>query len=153
MQKTIIIIYIATLIFTNCTAKERVSEDIRVLSSDIVDVYDGDTFYVNLADSHHVFCERVGIRPRGFDTPEIRNSNRKLKEIAILAKEFLHQQLEGATVIELMNVRRGKYFRLVADVYVDGQNLADLLIKNKLAYAYDGKKKKTKQEQMEYYFG
>ena len=46
--------------------------------------------------------------------------------------------LKTAKVIELRNIQRGKYFRIVADVYVDDKNLADILIKNNLALPYDG---------------
>lgn len=33
---------------------------------------------------------------------------------------------------------RGKYFRIVADVYLDGKNLGDILVKEDHAVAYDG---------------
>ena len=35
-------------------------------------------------------------------------------------------------------MQKGKYFRIVADVYVDSVSLADVLIKNNLAIKYDG---------------
>jgi endonuclease YncB( thermonuclease family) len=35
-------------------------------------------------------------------------------------------------------MQRGKYFRIVADVYADNQSLADELIKNNLAVRYNG---------------
>ena len=34
-----------------------------------------------------------------------------------------------------------KYFRILADVKIDGKDVADTLIKNNLAYAYEGKTK------------
>ena len=40
-------------------------------------------------------------------------------------------------------MKRGKYFRLVADVYVVGVNLGGLLIKSKHAVRYKGKTKQT----------
>ena len=36
------------------------------------------------------------------------------------------------------NVKRGKYFRILADVYADGVSVADELIKNDFAVKYDG---------------
>ena len=36
---------------------------------------------------------------------------------------------------------RGKYFRIVADVYGDGRNLTKLLIRSGHAVKYDGGKK------------
>ena len=38
----------------------------------------------------------------------------------------------------LRNTKRGKYFRIVADVYVDNKNLTDILISSGLGVAYDG---------------
>ena len=40
-----------------------------------------------------------------------------------------------------MNMMRGKYFRIVADVYADGENLAEALIDTGIAVRYDGGKK------------
>ena len=44
----------------------------------------------------------------------------------------------GATQIELRNLARDKYFRILADVYVNGQLLADALKEKGLAKDYDG---------------
>ncbi|PIT99828.1 MAG: hypothetical protein COT74_08565 [Bdellovibrionales bacterium CG10_big_fil_rev_8_21_14_0_10_45_34] len=37
-----------------------------------------------------------------------------------------------------MNVSREKYFRILADVFVDGNSLSAHLMKMGLAYSYDG---------------
>jgi endonuclease YncB( thermonuclease family) len=41
-------------------------------------------------------------------------------------------------MIKLTNLQRGKYFRVVANVVVDGVSLERELLDNKLAYRYDG---------------
>ena len=41
--------------------------------------------------------------------------------------------LKDAERIDLKNMGRGKYFRIVADVYVDGGNLAETLIDSGMA--------------------
>ena len=46
--------------------------------------------------------------------------------------------LRNGKTIELKNLKRGKYFRVVADVYVDGVSLADRLIKAGHGRPYDG---------------
>ena len=46
--------------------------------------------------------------------------------------------LEQAHSITLKNVERGKYFRIVATVEADGQDVSDLLIQEGLAVPYDG---------------
>jgi len=38
-------------------------------------------------------------------------------------------------------MKRSKYFRIAADVYVDGESLADILIDSGMAIRYDGGKK------------
>ncbi len=40
--------------------------------------------------------------------------------------------------ITLKNVERGKYFRIVATVEADGQDVSDLLIQEGLAVPYEG---------------
>ena len=51
------------------------------------------------------------------------------------------QALRSAKAIELRNIERGKYFRILADVYTDGKSLAEGLIKSGHARAYDGGKR------------
>jgi|TARA_B100000809_G_scaffold249478_1_gene280885 endonuclease YncB( thermonuclease family) len=46
--------------------------------------------------------------------------------------------LNRANEITLHDIEREKYFRIVASVIVDGQNLSDLLLAKKLAVPYDG---------------
>ena len=52
--------------------------------------------------------------------------------------------LKDAEQITLKNMERGKYFRIAADVIVDGENLADQLIDAGVAVKYDGGKKTHK---------
>ncbi len=48
------------------------------------------------------------------------------------------ERLRTAQSITLKNVERGKYFRIVATVDADGQDVSDLLIQEGLAVPYDG---------------
>ena len=45
---------------------------------------------------------------------------------------------------DLREVERGKYFRLVAEVVADGENMSDLLLDLGLAWPYDGGKRESK---------
>jgi len=49
--------------------------------------------------------------------------------------------LKDAEQIVLRNMERGKYFRIAADVIVDGESLGDMLIEAGMAVRYDGGKK------------
>ena len=106
--------------------------------SEVTSIYDGDTFRANLAGYPEIIGYRIGVRINGIDTPEMRAQCQKEKNLALQAKQLTVTQLRGAKKIELRNMKRGKYFRIVADVYVDGQNLGEMLIKRSLAVPYDG---------------
>ena len=58
-----------------------------------------------------------------------------------MAKQYAVQVVRAAKLVELRNIKRGKYFRLLADVYADGKNLAEGLIESGHAIAYDGGKR------------
>ena len=54
------------------------------------------------------------------------------------AKEFTVTALMTAKKVELRSMKRDKYFRILADVYVDDKNLSKMLIDNNLALPYGG---------------
>lgn len=110
----------------------------NVVIKEIISVYDGDTFRVNIHDWPKIIGENTPIRIKGVDTPEIRTQCKVEKKLAQQAKLFTHNKLFNADIIELKNIERGKYFRLLADVYIDGENLASLLINAGYGYSYDG---------------
>ena len=107
----------------------------------IARVYDGDTFHCNLIQLPAALTDAIGIRVNGIDCPELRDKRPEIKRVAIAAREFTAAALAGAKTIELTNIKRGKYFRLVADVIVDGDNLTQKLIAAGLAKPYDGGKR------------
>ena len=57
-------------------------------------------------------------------------------------KKFVVNILSRAKKIELHNVEKGKYFRITADVIVDGKSIKNKLIRSKLVYPYYGGKKR-----------
>ena len=70
--------------------------------------------------------------------PEVRTKCDAEKAAAREARDMLAERLRPATAIELREVTRGKYFRLVAEVLADGVNLSALLLERGLARPYDG---------------
>jgi len=48
--------------------------------------------------------------------------------------------LKDAEKITLKNMQIGNYFRIAADVIVDGESLADMFIEVDMAIRYDGSK-------------
>ena len=109
--------------------------------AEIISVYDGDTFRANIPNYPPIVGENIGIRINGIDTPEIRGKCAKEISLAKDAQSFAEKTLRSAEVVELRNLQRGKYFRIVADVYADGINVGDQLIKEGLAVVYDGGRK------------
>ena len=54
----------------------------------VASIYDGDTFKINLNCSLAVYCEKVPVRVRGVDTPEIKGKTEREKALAQKAKAF-----------------------------------------------------------------
>jgi len=104
--------------------------------------YDADTITFNIPSLHPVIGEGINIRVNGVDTPEIRTKNICEKKRALKAKEYVSQLLRKAKKINLKNIKRGKYFRVVAKVIIDGEFLSSLLLKEGLAYRNNGGTKK-----------
>ena len=132
-----ILLLLILLTFT-ATAKDYGSATV----SEVISVYDGDTFRATIKNYPAIVGENIAIRVNGIDTPEIRGKCPSEKALAIKARDMARLMLNNAKVIELHNISRGKYFRIVADVFIDGVNLGDILLDAKLARRYSGKKKK-----------
>ena len=109
--------------------------------SKVISVYDGDTFRVNIDSLPPIVGKNIPIRVNGVDTPEIRGKCQYEKNLALEARDFVRAKLANAKEIKLTNLQRGKYFRVVANVLVDGVSLEQELLDNKLAYEYSGGKK------------
>jgi len=109
--------------------------------SKVISVYDGDTFRVNIDSLPPIVGRNIAIRVNGIDTPEIRGKCQYEKDLAIKARDFVRAKLANAKEITLTNLQRGKYFRVVANVLIDGVSLERELLDDELAYVYDGGKK------------
>ena len=106
--------------------------------------YDGDTITFNLPTLHPIIGNNIPIRVNGIDTPEIRGKCEKETYDAEQARDMVSDILKDARKIVLKNLRRGKYFRIVADVYADGESLAEALVDSGMAVKYDGGKKNAR---------
>jgi micrococcal nuclease len=68
----------------------------------------------------------------------MRGTTDEVKALAMQAQRVTEKALKGASKIELRNPQRGKYFRIISEVWIDGESLADMLKANGLAKDYDG---------------
>jgi len=104
--------------------------------------YDADTITVMIPDVHPLLGEKISVRVRGIDAAEIKGKHPCEKDRARAAQELVGKVLEAAKRIDLKNVDREKYFRVLADVVVDGKSLKDLIADAHLGYSYNGGTKK-----------
>jgi len=108
---------------------------------DFVRNYDGDTVVVDIPEVHSFFGTEISVRIRGIDTGEVKNHSGRTQcefEMAHLAKNEVERIFENANEIELRDVERGKYFRVLADIYVNKRSVANHLIRKGLAVSYNG---------------
>lgn len=103
--------------------------------------YDADTLTFDIKDIPPLFGKKIPVRLKGIDAPEIKSKNKCEKEKARIAKKYVTSKMKRAREIIIKNLARDKYFRILADVLVDGQKIADLLLKENLSYPYHGGKK------------
>lgn len=103
--------------------------------------YDGDTITVTIPEWPPLIGKQISVRVNGIDTPEMKDKNERIKILARKAKFIVQQRLENCDKITLKNPKRGKYFRIVADVYCHDENISKTLIDLGLAIPYDGGKK------------
>jgi len=141
MKYNYLIITILLFVSLHASAKDKNFGSAIVL--EVTSIYDGDTFRANIEGFPAVIGEHMSIRINGIDTPELRGKCEKEKQLARLAKQFTVERLRAANSVVLKNIKRGKYFRLIADVYVDGVSLGEQLIKQGHAVKYIGKAKQV----------
>ena len=103
-----------------------------------VSAYDGDTVTFNVYSMHPIVGQRIGVRINGIDTPELRTKDICERRKGIQARDVVRGLLSKGKIILLRNIQRGKYFRIVADIYVDGVSVANTLLNQGLAYVYTG---------------
>ena len=105
-------------------------------------VIDGDTIVISIPNVPEVFGKKISVRIAGIDTPELRANCPYEKGLANRAKERVEGIIMKGRVVSLSNTKRDKYFRLLADVLVDGENVAAALVNEGLAVTYSGGKKR-----------
>jgi len=109
----------------------------KVQVSRLVSCFDGDTFRCDVDSWPKLFGYHIPVRVRGVDCFERSSPNPDELRKALIAKDFTKTALTNAKQIILVNVTRGKYFRLIADVMIDGHDLGSALLSNGLAVRYD----------------
>tara|TARA_R100001082_G_C4328474_1_gene144480 strand:- start:267 stop:650 length:384 start_codon:yes stop_codon:yes gene_type:complete len=112
----------------------------------LVKVVDGDTFDCDIDLGFSVVLAKQRIRLMGVDTWESRTRDKAEKAKGMLAKQFTRDMLEGAKEITLKSHGKGKYGRVLGEVYCDNKCLNEELKIEGHAYEYYGGKKKAFNE-------
>ena len=100
-------------------------------------VYDGDTFRADIDGPSPMAGRNVSIRVADIDTPEIKGHCSKETHLAVKARDLTASLLKAGSAVELKNLRRGYYGRIVAEVWIDGVNLSVILLDQGLARQYN----------------
>lgn len=108
-------------------------------------VIDGDTVKLKTVDlGFNVQIHDRSVRLIGIDTPESRINIKKYperareKEMGLEAKALLKDWLTITKTLKIRSYGTDKYGRILADVFCDQGNVAELLIEKGLACRYDG---------------
>lgn len=134
-----IVFFIFTLMLSifsqadNCTHDSKTFRCVKYIRN-----YDADTITFDIPNVHPLLGKNISVRVRHIDTPEIKGKLPCEKDTARIAKRLIENLLKNSKRIDLEDIGKDKYFRILANVTVDGRPLKDILLKNSLAYAYEG---------------
>ena len=130
-------------LFKRCFSSQIRLEDTvkfipKIEKCSVVSVYDGDTI-------------TIASRIYGIDCPEMKSRDEKEKEIALIAKKTIEDEILHKKII-LKNLKYDKYGRLLANVFYKNVDISQMMIDKKLAVPYFGKKKEPPKCWKEYYY-
>lgn len=111
------------------------------VSATVVRVIDGDTVEVDAQVWPDLVVKNISVRVDGIDTPERRGKCEQEKQLAESAKLMMGDLFAPGSVVDLRNVRNGKFAgRVLADVYSDlAGDWAQAITAAGLAVEYYGK--------------
>ena len=116
----------------NCEVK-------RIVDGDTVDVV------IDLGFDIH-YSSRV--RLYGIDTPESRTRNKDEKVRGLMSKKYLTDALsKGQVVIKTHKDKKGKFGRVLGEMYVADKNINLMMVNDHLAVKYKGQNKKQIEEE------
>lgn len=136
MKKLILLLVFPCLI----SAEEITKKDLYTYQAKIIKVYDGDTITANIDLGFHTWIHSENLRLARINAPEVRG---KEKAQGKISRDWLREKILNKTII-IKTVKRkngkekqGKYGRYIVELYLNGQNLNDELVKLGLAQYKD----------------
>ncbi|MCC4289480.1 thermonuclease family protein [Vreelandella aquamarina] len=113
-----------------------------VTVDEVTSFYDGDTIRVTINEWPPVIGERIPVRIAGIQSPERRSrcdteaEKERERELAADARIYLVERLRGAETIELRQIERGSFYRIIAEVWADGEDVGQEMLEEGYALPY-----------------
>jgi len=113
-----------------------------VTVDEITSFQDGDTITVTANDWPPIIGERIPVRIEGIQAPERRSrcdteaEKARERQLAADARIYLVERLRGAGTIELRNIERGSFYRIIAQVWADGEDVGQEMLTEGHALPY-----------------
>jgi len=101
----------------------------------IVEVYDGDTCKVVFPYFEQLY--KWTLRLERIDTPELKTKNDLERSFGFEVRDILRNMILDK-IVKVKCGKFDKYGRLLAEIYINGQNVNQYLLDNNYAFAYDG---------------
>jgi endonuclease YncB( thermonuclease family) len=129
--------WVGTLLVLACEAH---AEGYRFADVVVERVLDGDTFEVTLQGVHPLFGDRARVRLLGVNAGETRGARCAAeRQAGIEAKAILESRLGTARRVDLLDVSRDNFGRLLARVVAGEVDMGELLVSEGAAVRWDGR--------------
>jgi len=117
----------------------------------ITHIVDGDTVDVDINLGFAVVLKKQRVRLYEIDTPESRTRDKVEKKYGLAAKQYLKNKLENATNIYLKSHDKGKFGRILGELFIDDNSKSvnmQMVDDHHAVYYYGQNKDDVKQEHM-----
>jgi micrococcal nuclease len=105
-----------------------------IYKAKVLNIVDGDTIDVEIDLGFYMYF-RTRLRLSGINTPELRDKDPIVRNLAQVAKQFLVMKILDKQVI-IHSYKKDKYGRFLAEVYLGDENINTTLLIEGLAVPY-----------------
>ena len=112
------------------------------LDIDSISVYDGDTIKCDIDLGFSIILKKQSVRSLGINCPEIRTKDERERALGYEARDQLRHILEEADVIALQSHGKGKFGRILGELWCFNTNVNEKMIEEHHAVRYTGQSKK-----------
>ena len=114
---------------------------------EVTRIVDGDTVDV-IIDLGFDISYKSRVRLYGIDTPESRTRDKDEKVRGLMSKQYLVDELsKGQVVIKTYKDKKGKFGRVLGEMYVADRNINLMMVDDYMAVKYKGQNKKEIEEE------